>query len=68
MRTQAEKGRDISCRSTSARDAFIIPNPWDAGTARITGASRIRGAGHHQYAGYAFSAGRLRQHRLTAAS
>ena len=32
--TQAEKGR--SFRALHERnEAFIIPNPWDAGTARI---------------------------------
>lgn len=34
MRTQAEKGKAF--RSLHQRDrAFIIPNPWDAGTARL---------------------------------
>ena len=34
MPTQAEKGRAF--RALHARDgAFIIPNPWDAGTARL---------------------------------
>src|SRR5512134_359790 len=34
MRTQAEKG--IAFRELHERDrAFIIPNPWDVGTARV---------------------------------
>jgi hypothetical protein len=34
MRTQAEKGNDF--RALHERDsAFIIPNPWDVGTARL---------------------------------
>ena len=34
MRTQAEKGKFF--RALHQRDeAFIIPNPWDAGTSRL---------------------------------
>jgi 2-methylisocitrate lyase-like PEP mutase family enzyme len=54
--TQAEKGATF--RSLHARDrAFIIPNPWDVGTARL-----LAGLGFEALAttsaGYAFSAGR----------
>ncbi|MDQ2925762.1 MAG: isocitrate lyase/phosphoenolpyruvate mutase family protein [Acidobacteriota bacterium] len=55
MRTQAEKGRAF--RDLHRRDAaFIIPNPWDAGTARL-----LAGLGFEALAttsaGYAFSLG-----------
>lgn len=55
MRTQVEKGRAF--RALHERDrAFIIPNPWDAGTARI-----LAGLGFEALAttsaGYAFSLG-----------
>jgi 2-methylisocitrate lyase-like PEP mutase family enzyme len=54
--TQAEKAATF--RSLHARDhAFIIPNPWDVGTARL-----LAGLGFEALAttsaGYAFSAGR----------
>jgi 2-methylisocitrate lyase-like PEP mutase family enzyme len=53
---QAEKG--LAFRALHARDrAFIIPNPWDVGTARL-----LAGLGFEALAttsaGYAFSAGR----------
>src|SRR5580765_1976146 len=56
MSTQADKGRAF--RALHARaDAFIIPNPWDIGTARL-----LAGLGFEALAttsaGYAFSAGR----------
>jgi 2-methylisocitrate lyase-like PEP mutase family enzyme len=55
MLTQAEKGRAF--RSLHERDsAFIIPNPWDVGTARL-----LANLGFEALAttsmGYAFSAG-----------
>ena len=55
MRTQAEKGKLF--RALHERDgAFIIPNPWDAGTARL-----LAGLGFEALAttsaGYAFSVG-----------
>src|SRR5512134_4124682 len=55
MRTQAEKG--IAFRELHERDrAFIIPNPWDVGTARL-----LAGLGFEALAttsaGYAFSVG-----------
>jgi len=56
MRTQAEKG--VAFAALHAREgAFIIPNPWDAGTARL-----LAGLGFEALAttsaGYAFSVGR----------
>jgi 2-methylisocitrate lyase-like PEP mutase family enzyme len=56
MATQAEKGRAF--RALHLRDrAFIIPNPWDAGTARL-----LTHLGFEALAttsmGYAFSAGK----------
>jgi len=55
MKSQAEKGSDF--RALHHRDhAFIIPNPWDIGTARI-----LAGMGFEALAttsaGYAFSVG-----------
>ena len=56
MATQAEKGRYF--RALHERDAaFIIPNPWDMGTARLLahlGFEALATTG----AGYAFSVGR----------
>src|SRR6266700_3264657 len=56
MRTQAEKGKVF--RELHKRDhAFIIPNPWDVGSARI-----LENLGFEALAttsaGYAFSAGK----------
>src|ERR1700675_5162640 len=56
MRTQAERGRAF--RALHERDrAFIIPNPWDVGTARL-----LAHLGFEALAttsgGYAFSVGR----------
>jgi 2-methylisocitrate lyase-like PEP mutase family enzyme len=56
VRTQAEKGSAF--RALHERDgAFIIPNPWDAGTARL-----LAGLGFEALAttsaGFAFSVGR----------
>jgi 2-methylisocitrate lyase-like PEP mutase family enzyme len=54
--TQAEKGRTF--RALHARDsAFIIPNPWDAGTARLLAQLGFEALATTS-AGYAFSAGR----------
>jgi 2-methylisocitrate lyase-like PEP mutase family enzyme len=54
--TQAEKGRAF--RARHARDgAFIIPNPWDAGTARLLAYLGFEALATTS-AGYAFSAGR----------
>jgi len=56
MSTQVEKGRAFRALHQRNR-AFIIPNPWDAGTARL-----LAGLGFEALAttsaGYAFSAGR----------
>ena len=57
MRTQAEKGRVF--RSLHERaGAFIIPNPWDTGTARILAHFGFEALATTSM-GYAFSAGRL---------
>src|SRR5215510_5509971 len=56
MSTQAEKGRIFRALHERA-GALIIPNPWDAGTARL-----LAHLGYEALAttsaGYAFSAGR----------
>jgi 2-methylisocitrate lyase-like PEP mutase family enzyme len=56
MSTQVEKGQAFRALHQRKR-AFIIPNPWDAGTARL-----LAGLGFEALAttsaGYAFSAGR----------
>jgi 2-methylisocitrate lyase-like PEP mutase family enzyme len=56
MTTQADKG-DLFRALHHRKGAFIIPNPWDAGTARL-----LRHLGFEALAttsaGYAFSAGR----------
>jgi 2-methylisocitrate lyase-like PEP mutase family enzyme len=55
MLTQAEKGRAF--RALHERDAaFIIPNPWDAGTARLLAHLGFEALATTS-AGYAFSAG-----------
>ena len=56
MRTQAEKG--AAFRALHERDeAFIIPNPWDAGTARLLEILGFEALATTS-AGYAFSQGR----------
>jgi 2-methylisocitrate lyase-like PEP mutase family enzyme len=56
MLTQAEKGRAF--RSLHERErAFIIPNPWDAGTARLLAHLGFEALATTSM-GYAFSAGR----------
>lgn len=56
MRTQAEKG--IAFRALHERDgAFIIPNPWDVGTARLLARLGFEALATTS-AGYAFSVGR----------
>lgn len=55
MRTQAEKGkafRDLHERN----GAFVIPNPWDVGTARLLASLGFEALATTS-AGYAFSAG-----------
>jgi 2-methylisocitrate lyase-like PEP mutase family enzyme len=55
MPTQAEKARIF--RALHARDsAFIIPNPWDAGTARLLASLGFEALATTS-AGYAFSVG-----------
>src|SRR5512132_2329602 len=55
MRTQTEKG--IVFRALHERDrAFIIPNPWDIGTARLLAALGFEALATTS-AGYAFSVG-----------
>src|SRR6266571_8513361 len=57
MTTQAEKARAF--RALHERDsAFIIPNPWDAGTARILAHLGFEALATTSM-GYAFSLGRL---------
>jgi len=56
MLTQAQKG--LAFRALHQRDhAFIIPNPWDAGTARLLEQLGFEALATTS-AGYAFSAGR----------
>jgi 2-methylisocitrate lyase-like PEP mutase family enzyme len=55
MRTQAEKGESFSELHKRAA-AFIIPNPWDAGTARLLADLGFEALATTS-AGYAFSAG-----------
>ena len=55
MLTQAEKGRAF--RALHERDrAFIIPNPWDVGTARLLAHLGFEALATTSM-GYAFSAG-----------
>jgi 2-methylisocitrate lyase-like PEP mutase family enzyme len=57
MRTQEQKGRDF--RELHERDgAFIIPNPWDVGTARLLASLGFEALATTS-AGFAFSVGRL---------
>ena len=55
MRTQAEKGADF--RALHEGEPFVIPNPWDAGSARV-----LEGLGFKALAttssGFAFTLGR----------
>src|SRR5207245_5662435 len=61
MLTQAEKGRAF--RALHERDrAFIIPNPWDVGTARLLAHLGFEALATTSM-GYAFSAG-LRDGRV----
>jgi 2-methylisocitrate lyase-like PEP mutase family enzyme len=68
MRTQAEKGqtfRDLHQR----QQAFIIPNPWDIGTARLLAALGFEALATTS-AGFAFSIGQrdntIGRHRMMA--
>lgn len=55
MRTQMEKGKIFRALHERA-EAFIIPNPWDAGTARLLAALGFEALATAS-AGYAFSVG-----------
>jgi 2-methylisocitrate lyase-like PEP mutase family enzyme len=55
--TQAEKGKAFRALHTGP-GAFIIPNPWDAGTARMLARLGFQGLATTSM-GYAFSRGRL---------
>lgn len=57
MATQAEKAERFSALHARA-GAFIIPNPWDAGSARLLAALGFEALATTS-AGYAFSLGRL---------
>lgn len=55
MKTQAEKA--LAFRALHERDgAFVIPNPWDVGTARILASLGFEALASTS-AGYAFSVG-----------
>src|SRR5829696_2799979 len=56
MKTQAEKGEAFRALHERA-DAFIIPNPWDIGTARLLAHLGFEALATTS-AGYAFSVGR----------
>jgi 2-methylisocitrate lyase-like PEP mutase family enzyme len=56
MKTQAEKGEAFRALHERA-DAFIIPNPWDIGTARLLAQLGFEALATTS-AGYAFSVGR----------
>lgn len=56
MRTQAEKGKLFS-ELHERESAFIIPNPWDVGTARLLAVLGFEALATTS-AGYAFSAGK----------
>jgi 2-methylisocitrate lyase-like PEP mutase family enzyme len=63
MLTQIEKGRTF--RALPERDsAFIIPNPWDVGTARLLAHQGFKALATTS-AGYAFSVGRPQKWRAT---
>ncbi|HXZ19291.1 MAG TPA: isocitrate lyase/phosphoenolpyruvate mutase family protein [Candidatus Acidoferrales bacterium] len=57
MRTQAEKGAAFAALHARA-GAFLIPNPWDIGTARLLAHSGFEALATTS-AGYAFSAGQI---------
>ena len=55
MTTQTEKARQVQSYHT-ANEAFIIPNPWDIGTARLLALAGFKALATSS-AGYAFSRG-----------
>jgi len=56
MPTQAEKGEAF--RALHEGDPFVIPNPWDAGSARVLAALGFRALASTS-SGFAFTLGRL---------
>ena len=56
MQTQAQKG--AAFEALHAGEAFVIPNPWDVGTARMFAALGFRALATTS-AGFAFTLGRL---------
>jgi 2-methylisocitrate lyase-like PEP mutase family enzyme len=54
--TQDEKGREF--RSLHEGEAFVIPNPWDAGSARVLAALGFRALATTS-SGFAYTLGRL---------
>src|SRR5256714_2505892 len=56
MRTQAEKGSAFAALHTA--EPFIIPNPWDAGSARMLEAHGFKALATTS-SGFAFTLGRL---------
>jgi len=60
MKTQAEKGEVFRALHGPGK-AFIIPNPWDIGTARLLAGLGFKALATTS-AGYAFSIGQKRQY------
>jgi 2-methylisocitrate lyase-like PEP mutase family enzyme len=56
MTSQAEKGEEF--RALHAGEAFVIPNPWDAGSARLLAALGFKALASTS-SGFAFTLGRL---------
>src|ERR671917_237018 len=56
MRSQAEKA--AAFRSLHAGEPFVIPNPWDAGSARVLAALGFEALASTS-SGFAFTLGRL---------
>jgi 2-methylisocitrate lyase-like PEP mutase family enzyme len=56
MTSQAEKGEEF--RALHAGEAFVIPNPWDAGSARVLAALGFEALASTS-SGFAFTLGRL---------
>ena len=59
MTTQEEKG--AAFRALHAGEAFVIPNPWDAGSARVLAALGFKALASTS-SGFAFTLGRLDGH------
>src|SRR6059036_1336988 len=56
MTSQEKKAADF--RALHAGDAFVIPNPWDAGSARVLAALGFKALATTS-SGFAFTLGRL---------